>query len=232
MHSFFGLQVPQDSMAVVVASLVLALVLGGLIGMERELTGHPAGLRTHILVCLGSTILSLISVRLTRVLGTTGDPARLAAQIVSGIGFLGAGAIVREGNSVRGLTTAASIWTTSAIGIAVGAGAFFAQLAVLSTGVVLFALWALHSVDQWVDRRGVRPRIVEATLTEHRAAAGRLITALTERSVRIRAVDFEHGAKRGTEAVAIRVAFPAGFDADEFIAAMAQDPGIAAIEIE
>src|SRR5690349_2341633 len=104
-------------------ALLLAVLLGGAIGLERELRGQAAGLRTHVLVCVGATLITLTSVEIGMDKSGTfhGDPARLAAQIVSGIGFLGAGAILREGLSIRGLTTSASIWTTAGIGIAIGA---------------------------------------------------------------------------------------------------------------
>ena len=100
----------------IVGRMALAAVLGALIGLEREYRGYPAGVRTMALVCMGSALFA----DSTSLFG--GDPSRVAAQIVSGIGFLGAGLIVREGGSVRGITTAATIWATAAVGIAVGTG--------------------------------------------------------------------------------------------------------------
>ena len=106
------------------AKLAAAVVLGGVIGLERELSGKPAGLRTNILICLGSAILMDLSIRI----GVTaqgvrvGDPARLAAQVVSGIGFLGAGTILQARGVIVGLTTAATIWVVAAIGLTIGAG--------------------------------------------------------------------------------------------------------------
>lgn len=103
--------------------MLLAVVLGGAIGLERELKGKPAGLRTNILICMGATLLTDVSMSIS-VVGTTrlGDPARLAAQIVSGVGFLGAGTIMQSSGMVTGLTSAATIWVVAAIGIAVGSG--------------------------------------------------------------------------------------------------------------
>lgn len=103
--------------------LILAVILGGAIGLERELKGKPAGLRTNILICMGATLLTDVSMSIS-VVGTTrlGDPARLAAQIVSGVGFLGAGTIMQSSGTVTGLTSAATIWVVAAIGIAVGSG--------------------------------------------------------------------------------------------------------------
>lgn len=99
--------------------LVLAVMLGGIIGYEREQAAKPAGVRTHGMVCLGAALFTVISLY---GFGETGDPARVAAQIVSGIGFLGAGLILRQRGNVLGLTTAASLWVTAAIGVAIGVG--------------------------------------------------------------------------------------------------------------
>lgn len=109
--------------------LVVACILGGIIGWERERLDRPAGFRTHILVCIGSTLIMILSINIYQsVQGlTNADPARLAAQVVSGIGFLGAGTILRDGFSVKGLTTAASLWVVSGIGLAIGAGLYYAS---------------------------------------------------------------------------------------------------------
>ena len=107
--------------------LLLAVILGGAVGLEREIAGKPAGLRTNILICVGAALLTDVSLvlPLMRPAGsTTGDPARLAAQIVSGIGFIGAGTIMQARGTVTGLTSAATIWVVAAIGIAVGAGLY------------------------------------------------------------------------------------------------------------
>lgn len=130
--------------------LLLSAALGGLIGLEREWNNHAAGFRTHILVCLGATAIMLLSIY-----GFEGflqepnvrvDPARLAAQVISGIGFLGAGAILRTGSTVSGLTTAASIWVVAAIGLCVGAG--FMYPALLTTGLVFISLFALNKWEK------------------------------------------------------------------------------------
>ncbi len=117
-----------------VLRLVLAVVLGGIVGLERELTDKPAGLRTHMLVCLGSCLFTLVSVYDFSV-----DPARVAAGIVAGIGFIGAGTILAERDRVIGITTAASLWTTAAIGLAAGVGSYL--LAAVTTGLVFAILF-------------------------------------------------------------------------------------------
>src|SRR5829696_1563424 len=132
--------------------MLLAAILGAAIGFEREIHEHPAGMRTHLLVSLGSGIFTILSI-----VAFTGPPApngsiptdtsRVAAQVVSGIGFLGAGAILKYGTSVRGLTTAASLWATAAVGMAAGAGALL--VALVTTGLIVFSLGPLN----WVINR-------------------------------------------------------------------------------
>ncbi len=136
--------------------LAIALALGGIIGLEREQSNHAAGFRTHILVCLGSTLIMLLSIYgfsdFVDEPNVRMDPARLAAQVVSGIGFLGAGVILRNGFSIMGLTTAASLWVVAAIGLAVGAGFYFA--AVLTTVIVIFSLWILNKLEhRFISRK-------------------------------------------------------------------------------
>ncbi len=127
--------------------LVMSGILGGAIGLERESGERPAGFRTHTLVCMGSCLFMIVSMYgFSEFAGSTTprDPARLAAQVVSGVGFLGAGTIMHEGVTVKGLTTAASIWMVSAIGLSIGAGmyiiGFFSTLLMLAT-LIVFARW-------------------------------------------------------------------------------------------
>ena len=110
----------------VILRLTLAVIMGGIIGTERAKHGQSAGLRTHLLVCLGSALTALISVYLYEVEGSSGDMTRISAQVISGIGFLGAGMImIKHNNMIKGLTTAAGVWTTSIIGIALGYGFYY-----------------------------------------------------------------------------------------------------------
>lgn len=133
--------------------LLLACILGGLIGYERESMNRPAGFRTHILVCMGSALVMLTSEYIFMTYkGTTNiDPARLGAQVVSGIGFLGAGTIIREGANVKGLTTAASLWAVSCVGIAAGIG--FYGGAVVAALVIYLTLIALKKFEDNLTRR-------------------------------------------------------------------------------
>jgi len=137
----------------IVFRIIAALVAGGLIGLERSHRGRPAGFRTHALVCLASSLLMLVTVYESHWMPKTSaanvvlDPTRMAQGIMTGIGFVGAGAIIKEGFTVRGLTTAASIWITAAIGILTGVGFYFA--AVLGTVLTLGTL----SAFRWIEAR-------------------------------------------------------------------------------
>src|SRR5438094_8246710 len=123
--------------------LLLAAVLGGLIGIEREIRDKPAGLRTNILICVGSALYMSLSTQIAQLLG--GDPTRIAAQIISGIGFLGAGAVLHSHGFVLGLTTAATIWVVAGVGRAVGVG--MCVLAVFAAAMSLLALYFLSFIE-------------------------------------------------------------------------------------
>ncbi len=125
--------------------LVLATVIGGLIGLEREFKGKPAGIRTNILICLGSCLVMILSISVAEEAGKQADPGRIAAQVVTGVGFLGAGSIIRSRVSIAGLTTAATIWFVAALGLVVGAGQFV--LAAAGTVIMIFTLTALAGVE-------------------------------------------------------------------------------------
>ena len=160
------LDIPSLGWEGTLVRLVIAAVLGGAIGLERELDEKAAGLRTHILVSLGSAVFTLVSAYGFREFLTSGgavvraDPSRIAAQIVTGIGFLGAGVIFRQGLSVRGLTTAASLWLVAAVGMAAGAG--FWAAAVVATAAGLICLRPL----EWVKNRFLPQRARDTLLVE------------------------------------------------------------------
>lgn len=137
--------------------LLMSSVLGGLIGLEREVHGRPAGFRTHLLVSLGSCLFVLSSIYIYKLYGNFSgvvpvgvDPARIAAQVVTGIGFLGAGAIIREKASIRGLTTAACLWVAAAVGLACGVGMYVTAISV--TVLSLFSLLLLKKVEKILNR--------------------------------------------------------------------------------
>jgi putative Mg2+ transporter-C (MgtC) family protein len=148
------------NLILMVLSVVMAFVLSGIIGFEREYHGHSAGLRTHILVAIGSCLVMIISlygfgywdsIHVNTADPITRDPARLAAQVVTGIGFLGAGTIVQTGTDIKGLTTATTIWMAMAIGLASGAGCFV--IASVATLLALFALISMRKIEKIAARR-------------------------------------------------------------------------------
>lgn len=160
--------------------LVVAAALGMVVGLEREVHEHPAGMRTHLLVAVGAAAFTILSVEAFA--GPDGDGGRVAAQIVTGIGFLGAGAILKEGATVRGLTTAASLWAMAAIGMAVGVGAW--GVGVVVTVIVVVSLWPLRVIAaRYVGREHHRVRFQLSTDTAE--GLGRVIEAVSDQGATI-----------------------------------------------
>jgi putative Mg2+ transporter-C (MgtC) family protein len=207
--------------------LLLAAVLGAVIGFEREIHDHPAGMRTHLLVALGSAIFTVVSIY-----GfgdpAVADPSRVAAQIVTGIGFLGAGAIIKYGTSVRGLTTAASLWATAAVGMAVGAGWWI--LAAVSSAIVVVSLWPLNVVLNRIRQKGphpIRVRLHAAKLD----AVGELSRALAARRVEIGEINTERLGK-GSYEIELLLRMPTGLDQAGLIAILNGIPEAELVETD
>ena len=212
--------------------LALAAVLGGAIGFERELREREAGLRTHMLVALGSALFTIVSAYGFHEFLTSGqsvvraDPTRIAAQIVTGIGFLGAGAIIRQGLSIRGLTTAATLWVVAALGLAAGAGYYSA--AIITTALVLIALYPLRIVAYRLMRR-LRPDdgrlLVEIPAG---AAPGEIIDEIERIGARLEAVALtQEGDRRRLE---LDVALPRGMRAPAVVTQIADVPGVVEVQ--
>ncbi len=143
------------NLASIALRTVLALIVGGVIGLERGRQGRAAGMRTHILVCLGSALTAMIGFYTTEILGYTNDPLRVSAQVISGIGFLGVGSILLKGRfQITGLTTAAGLWATAAIGLALGAGFF--EGALLTFLAAILTVVFLHKFETKLNRRLTR----------------------------------------------------------------------------
>src|SRR5213595_1588434 len=172
----------------VALKLFLAAVLGGLIGMERELRDKPAGLRTNILICVGSTLFMSISTRVAQVLG--GDPTRIAAQIISGIGFLGAGAVLHSHGFVLGLTTAATIWVVAGIGMALGSGMYL--VAIFTTAMSLVTLYFLSFVEDRIQ--GKKSYSYDLIVTDLNAAIASINKVLQENAVSAVSFNFKKNA--------------------------------------
>src|SRR5437762_383360 len=152
--------------------LLLAAILGGIIGIERQIRDKPAGLRTNILICVGSTLFMSISTNVAQILG--GDPTRIAAQIISGIGFLGAGAVLHSHGFVLGLTTAATIWVVAGIGMALGSGMY--SLAVFVTGMSIVTLYFLSFAEDRIQgRKSYSYSLVVTNLNEALTSINRVL---------------------------------------------------------
>jgi putative Mg2+ transporter-C (MgtC) family protein len=197
-----------------VGRLLLSAVLGGLIGIEREISDQPAGFRTHMLVALGACLFAVVSaysfgafVGIESAPQFRFDPTRVAAQIVTGIGFLGAGAIIRYGMSVRGLTTAASLWVVAAIGTAVGLGGYL--LGGVTTAITLGALFGL---------KPLRARLVRGLKKEHEEfvveatpelEVDRLVSELSGRRMEVNHLRVEEEPDEGLRNIVLFVTLPA-----------------------
>jgi putative Mg2+ transporter-C (MgtC) family protein len=213
---------PELGWAEILLRVGLAAVLGGAIGFERELREREAGLRTHMLVSVGAALFTLVSAyawtdwRFSTEDGLVFDPTRIAAQIVTGIGFLGAGAIIRQGLSVRGLTTAATLWVVAAIGMAAGAGYYAA--AVITTVLVLISLWPLRIAARPVLGR-FRPEegrlVVELGAG---ASTGSVLETVEAAGTRVRSLEFEE--EGDSRRIDMRVRLERGQDAAEVIDAL------------
>ena len=214
--------IPSLSWPEVLLRLALAAALGGAIGFERELREREAGLRTHTLVSVGSALFTIAGAYGFRDFHGSFDPTRVAAQIVTGIGFLGAGAIIRQGLSVRGLTTAATLWVVAAIGLASGAGYYSA--AVITTALVLLSLWPLRIVAYRVMSR-FRPeneRLVAQLPSGE--SPGPLIAHLEALGARLQSLEISHEADR--RMVLVDVTLPPKADAPGIVAKLSEVEGV------
>jgi putative Mg2+ transporter-C (MgtC) family protein len=222
--------VPDLSWVEVLIRVGLAAVLGGAIGAEREFREREAGLRTHMLVSVGSALFTLVSAYAWRDFefstpeGIVFDPTRIAAQIVSGIGFLGAGAIIRQGLSIRGLTTAATLWVVAAIGMASGAGYYSG--AVITTVLVIVALGPVRLL---AGRLIVPLRPEEGMLAVELRPGARttsIVEAVEGSGGRVRALEFQDEGDR--RRVDVRVKMAEGREAAELVDALAGSEDVVA----
>ncbi len=213
---------PELSWLEILLRVVLAAGLGGAIGLERELREREAGLRTHMLVSVGAALFTLVSAfawtdwQFSNASGVVFDPTRIAAQIVTGIGFLGAGAIIRQGLSIRGLTTAATLWVVAAIGMATGAG--FYTAAVITTVLVLFSLWPLRILAYRLSER-FRPE--EGRLALELASGATTVSvlqAVEDAGAEVRSLEF--GDEGDVRRVDMRVKIESGRRAAELVDAL------------
>ncbi len=175
----------------IILRLSLSFVIGVLVGIERETRRQPAGLRTHILIAIGSTILMMLSIFVPQTFPNfqNGDPSRIAAQVVSGIGFLGAGAIIKYGTNIRGLTTAASIWVIAALGLTVGAGMYLG--AIIGTAILLTALVLLNHTEKRHFTKHFY-KILDVYTLDNNVSIQDLLPILQAHNVKVHNTDIEH----------------------------------------
>ena len=195
--------------------LLLITAIAGAIGFERERHGRAAGFRTHILVGVGSCLVMLTGIYLTEIyLGRAAfDPTRMAAQVLSGIGFLGAGTILRSRASIRGLTTAASLWAVTGVGLAVGAG--FVHGALMTGAVVLVVLFGLSGLERAMRKEQYQTLVIETAGSVHDLAQIR--TLLAEYEIEIRDFDIQESEQEGRIHVEFQVKLLADQPRDEII---------------
>ncbi len=207
---------------ILIVRLIIAAFLGGLIGLEREYHGQPAGLRTHIILSLGACLAMCISIN-SSYYGTEGDVERIAAQVVSGVGFLGAGAIFKYGGGVRGLTTAASIWTTAMIGMTAGSG--MNVVAISCTGLVLFTLIILNSFEKsFIHEKSTRTINIKAT--DHPQFLEEIKTHMQKFKIAVKNLSFSKDVVKNHIEVKLYVKVYNDQDMDLIIADVQKIPGV------
>lgn len=210
--------------------LLLGALLGGGIGLERQIHGRPAGFRTHLLVCVAAVLLMTVSQSLGGGLaGETSrfDPGRLAAGAITGMGFLGAGVVLKSGLSVHGLTTAACLWIVSAIGLAVGCGLRFA--AILSFAITLVSLWLLRYVEDRIPRLAYKHVTI---LVDRDAPEEQLRAAVTGHGPRITEMDYELDAGSGRMTYRMTIASEHGISERSIVDALARLPAVRHIRVQ
>jgi len=212
----------------ILVRLAVAGAMGMAIGIERSIRGQAAGLRTHILVCVGSCLFTLVGAYgfQSGPGGAPVDPSRVAAQIVTGVGFLGAGAILKYGTSIRGLTTAASLWTTAAIGMATGAGEWL--IAAVGTFITVFSLWPLNALVARLHRPGTQ--LVRLRLEVSRLEAlGDVSRLIADRRIEMAGINSQRIGK-GRYEVELTLRLPSAARSNEVIGAITAIPDVELIE--
>lgn len=221
---------PMPPWAEVVARLILGAIFSGIIGWEREAYPRPAGLRTHMLVGLGATLVMLVSTDMINV-GISGaaDPGRIAAQVVSGIGFLGAGTILREGFTVRGLTTAASLWLVAAIGLATGAGLYTG--AAVTTGVALAILTVLQTFESRLGG-GWRLKEINMVVPDRPGQVGAVGGVLGTYRANIRHMELNPASEADHVEIRLAIDMPRPVDPTKLAHELSRATGASALRIE
>lgn len=211
--------------------ILISFIIGTLIGIERETHNQPTGLRTHILISIGATIVMLISIYIPQTFTDfqNGDPGRIAAQVVSGIGFLGAGAILKFGANVKGLTTAASIWAMAALGMAVGAGMYIISL--IGVLVILFALTIMDIFEKRVFKERTLKKI-ELSVKKKNSDIRMLRKVLQQQDIKVVSTGFERNVNESADKITFLVGITRKLDVQKLSEVLEQQEGIINISVE
>jgi putative Mg2+ transporter-C (MgtC) family protein len=207
--------------------LFLGLIAGGIIGINREKINRAAGFRTHILICMGSCLLMLISIYMTIYKG--GDAGRIAAQVVTGIGFLGAGAIIKLGDHIKGLTTAASIWISAAIGLAIGAGMLW--IAMAATLLVLFTLVIMEKIERVLFKKRYF-KSVSMQLKQPGMDLSPVESILKEFKIKFDMVEYSQNTYMGLLHIELVIAVPERFPMRDFLEKLSDIPNLQEISVK
>ena len=211
--------------------LCLGFAAGAIIGFERSSRRQVAGLRTHILIATGATLLMLLSIYLPQQLspGSSGDPGRIAAQVVSGIGFLGAGAIIRLGSNVRGLTTAASIWFVAAVGLAIGGGMFIVAGSAVLLGLITLMLLRLFEKKIFPSSRY---KLLEVSYKDSAPDTREALDIINASRINIQSVDVVHGSKDKGTKLRLLVRIPDATDIASIARSIKSSGNVGKVEIK
>ncbi len=212
----------------IIKRLLLALVLSGIIGFERESINKPAGFRTHILVCIGSTVIMLTGIKMHQIYQyqVNIDPTRLGAQVISGIGFLGAGTIIREGTTIRGLTTAATLWAIACIGLAIGAG--FYMISLVAFFCILITLLFFAKIEEYYVARKHLQYISIVSMNQL-GQLGKIGEILGSMDIAIKSIEMDTS---DDEKIIFQFTLqvPSSIKKEEFIKKISEMPGILSVK--
>jgi putative Mg2+ transporter-C (MgtC) family protein len=215
----------------VLFKVIASIALSGLIGLERERHNQPAGLKTHIILCVGATLITIVSITMAQDAGGEfrSDPTRIAANIVTGIGFLGGGAILRMGATVRGLTTATSLWTVAGVGMAIGGGYYFAAaLVILAILLTLHFLGRMETV--FLDRKTFRGMSLTARSSPD--LLGKVEKVLSDNEISIRTIEVHKDVSESNVEIRALVAIPKRLNLNKVSDEIFQIPGTIHFELE
>ena len=209
--------------------LFLAAFLGGIVGIERGSGDRPAGLRTHILVCTGSALIMVVSMYAFDGFDVPRDPGRIAAQVVSGIGFLGAGTILHEGLTVRGLTTAASLSMVAAIGLAIGGGMI--KIGIASTVIMLVTLVVFHGWEKkFPGATRIERRYIHIVAHNNSDAVSEILKYLTEQKIKVRNINLKNDDLQDTISLELFLKINKDLNNNDIIAGIQAIDGVISLE--